>query len=119
MLDHIELKTQRMAECVAFYTAVLEPVGYRLVVDGEKKGFGHGEQLDFWLTAGEPARDVHFAFTAASRSAVDLAYERAGTHGSVRERPPALAPHIHPNYYAGFALDPEGRLVEFVSRTES
>jgi hypothetical protein len=30
------------------------------------------------------------------------------------DRAPALAPHIHPDYYAGYLRDPDGRLVEFV-----
>jgi catechol 2,3-dioxygenase-like lactoylglutathione lyase family enzyme len=118
MLDHVELSTQRMSDCVEFYKTVLEPLGYRLVVDGPKKGFGQGERLDFWLAPGEPSRDVHFAFTAKDREAVNDAYARSGGHGSQRDRAPALAPHIHPNYYAGYARDPDGRLVEFVSHTE-
>jgi hypothetical protein len=45
---------------------------------------------------------------------VDTIYRigRAGGHGL--DRPPALAPHVHPDYYAGYLRDPDGRLVEFV-----
>jgi catechol 2,3-dioxygenase-like lactoylglutathione lyase family enzyme len=116
MLDHLEIRTRRLQECTAFYRQVLEPAGYRLVVDGPKKGFGsNGGRLDFWIVEGEPSADVHYAFQVADRAAVDRAYGRSGEHGGVQERVPAVLPQIHPHYYAGFAHDPDGRLVEFVS----
>lgn len=118
MLDHVEIRTRRMDDCVAFYRAVLAPVGYELSVDGPGKGFGHDGRLDFWIVEGDPSIDVHYAFTAADRAAVDRAYACSGGHGGTQHRAPALAPHIHPNYYAGYALDPDGRLVEFVSHGE-
>ena len=117
MLDHVEIQTRDVDRCVGFYREVLAPVGYTLVVTGPANGFGHGERLDFWIVEGEPSVDVHYAFTAASRAEVDAAFACAACHGGRLDRPPALAPHIHPNYYAGYARDPDGRLVEFVSHT--
>lgn len=114
MLDHLEVHTRRMEQCVAFYRAVLDPLGYTLVVDGAQKGFGHNGRLDFWIVEGEPSTDVHYAFAAADRTAVHQAFGRAAAHGGSQDRPPALAPHIHPHYFAGYARDPDGRLVEFV-----
>lgn len=117
MLDHVEIQTRDVDRCVGFYREVLAPVGYALVVDGPAKGFGDGDRVDFWIIEGTPSEDVHFAFTAASRGDVDAAFARADCHGGTPDRAPALAPHIHPNYYAGYARDPDGRLVEFVSHT--
>lgn len=117
MLDHLEIRTRRVSDCVAFYRRVLEPVGYGLVVDGPAKGFGHDGRLDFWIVEGDPSLDVHFAFNAVDRPAVDAAFAAADGHGGRQDRAPTLAPHIHPNYYAGYARDPDGRLVEFVSHT--
>lgn len=117
MLDHIEIRTRRIEDCVAFYCDVLSHMGYTLAVDGAIKGFSQAGRLDFWIAEGDPSTDVHYAFTADARAAVDAAYAGAGGHGSTRDRAPALAPHIHPNYYAGYARDPDGRLIEFVSHT--
>ena len=117
MLDHIEIRTRRVAACVDFYRQVLAPLGYALAVDGDVKGFGHYGRLDFWIAAGEPSSDVHYAFAATNRAAVDRAFALGGDHGGTQDRAPALAPHIHPDYYAGYARDPDGRLVEFVSHT--
>lgn len=114
MLDHLEIHTRRMDDCVGFYQAVLEPLGYSLVIDGPQKGFGHEGRLDFWLVEGEPSIDVHFAFAAPDREAVAVAFGQANAHGGRQDREPSLAPHIHPNYFAGYARDPDDRLVEFV-----
>jgi catechol 2,3-dioxygenase-like lactoylglutathione lyase family enzyme len=114
MLDHLEVHTRRMDDCAAFYQAVLAPLGYALVVDGAQKGFGHDGRLDFWLVEGEPSVDVHYAFAAHDRATVHAAFGAANGHGGRHDRTPALAPHIHPDYFAGYARDPDGRLVEFV-----
>ena len=117
MLDHLEIRTRKMSECIAFYSCVLKPLGYDLVVDGPSKGFGHDGRLDFWLVEGEPSVDVHYAFSAPSRALVEQAFALSPGNGATQDRPPALAPHIHPDYFAGYARDPDGRLVEFVCQT--
>lgn len=114
MLDHLEIRTRRMDDCVAFYRTVLGPLGYELAVDGPAKGFGHEGRLDFWIADGDPSIDVHYAFGAPTRALVQDAYLRASGSAGQQDRAPALAPHIHPHYYAGYARDPDGRLVEFV-----
>lgn len=114
MLDHLEIHTRQLADCVGFYRAVLEPLGYTLIVDGDQKGFGHDGRLDFWLVDGEASTHVHYAFAATDWKSVHAAFDRANCHGGRQDRAPALAPHIHPDYFAGYARDPDGRLVEFV-----
>lgn len=114
MIDHLEISTRKLAETVAFYRDVLAPLGYALVVDGPAKGFGHDDRLDFWVVEGEPSVDVHYAFNAVSRAQVHAAFDRSNTASGKQDRAPQLAPHIHPGYYAGYARDPDNRLVEFV-----
>ena len=114
MLDHLEIRTRKMSECIAFYRSVLKPLGYDLAVDGPAKGFGHEGRLDFWIVEGDPSVDVHYAFGAPNRALVEQAFALSDGNGGAKDRSPALAPHIHPNYFAGYARDPDGRLVEFV-----
>jgi catechol 2,3-dioxygenase-like lactoylglutathione lyase family enzyme len=114
MIDHIELLTQKFRESITFYSDVLAPLGYKLEVDGLSKGFGDGQTLDFFITEGEPTKNIHYAFGAKNRSLVDAVYEAARDANHTLDRPPALAPHIHPNYYAGYLRDPNGHLVEVV-----
>ena len=112
MIDHIELRTRDLPASVRFFAAVLEPLGYRQTVDGVAKGFGDQRGPDFFLIQGDPADHTHYAFRAPSRAAVRACYER-GAALRAADRAPALAPHIHPNYFAAYVRDPDGRLVEF------
>lgn len=114
MIDHLELKTRDIPAHQRFYGDVLAPLGYALKVDGVAKGYGDGTSLDFFFVEGEPSSNVHFAFSASNRRIVDEVYQLAQAAGYQLDRAPALAPHIHPNYYAGYLRDPDGRLVEFV-----
>jgi catechol 2,3-dioxygenase-like lactoylglutathione lyase family enzyme len=114
MIDHLELLTRKLDACLKFYEDVLAPLGYTLEVDGPAKGFGDGKTLDFFLRDGEPTTNVHYAFNAPSRALVDRVYEVARLAGHSLDRAPALAPNIHPNYYAGYLRDPNGHLVEVV-----
>ncbi|MBV7257124.1 VOC family protein [Pacificimonas sp. WHA3] len=119
MIDHLEVQTRQFGDVFSFYQCVLPHVGYRLEVDGPAKGFANGDRLDFFIVEGAPSTDVHFAFRAPDRNVVDTIFETAGSEGWTQERPPALAPHIHPNYYAAYLRDPDGRLIEFVTHVES
>ena len=112
MIDHIELRTRDLAASVRFYAAVLEPLGYRQSVDDAAKGFGDARGADFFLIAGEPADHAHYAFRAERRALVRACYERGSLFIEL-DRAPALAPHVHPNYYAAYLRDPDGRLIEF------
>lgn len=113
MIDHIEIRTPRMAESLRFYAEALAPLGYTRKVDGASKGFGNDDALDLFLVEGE-ASDVHFAFAAPDRATVDRIYAAGRAARFTLDRAPALAPHIHPDYYAGYLRDPDGRLIEFV-----
>ena len=114
MIDHLELQTRKMAESLRFYSDVLSPLGYSQKLDGEVRGFGAGETLDLFFIDGDPSANVHFAFQAPSCAVVNQAFEAGRENGHALDRAPALMPHIHPNYYAGFLRDPDGRLVEIV-----
>jgi hypothetical protein len=49
-----------------------------------------------------------------NRAVVNEAFALSNANGGAQDREPALAPHIHPNYFAAYARDPDGRLVEYV-----
>ena len=114
MLDHLEIQTRTLTATTEFYRIVLAPLGYRQEVEGPANGFGDGVRLDMFIREGEPSSNVHYAFEAESRGLVDRIYAIAEDAGLKLDRAPALAPHIHPNYYAGYLRDPDGRLIEFV-----
>jgi catechol 2,3-dioxygenase-like lactoylglutathione lyase family enzyme len=113
MIDHLEIATAHMAECLRFYARALGPLGYVQKVDAFAKGFGTEDALDLFLIEGVPSQ-VHFAFSAPDRATVDRIYAVARKARLTLDRAPGLAPDIHPDYYAGYLRDPDGRLVEFV-----
>lgn len=113
MIDHIEIRTRSLDAHVRFYADLLGPLGYRLEVDGPVKGFGDGSGVDFFIGEGEPSREVHYAFAAADRATVDAIHSLGAAAGHAVDRAPALMPQIHPDYYASFFRDPDGRLIEF------
>ena len=100
---------------VAFYTALLEPLGIPPL--GEFEG---GAQLANLVIV---ARDgtsgpVHLAFVAESREQVD-AFHRAGLEagGTDNGAPGVREQYSSPEgglYYAAFVLDPDGTNVEAV-----
>ncbi len=116
MIDHLELLVQDLKKSASFYAGALRPLGYALHVEGPAFGFGaHADTLDFWLRAGAPSDPrPHFAFNCTTRARVDHCHQAAIQAGGKENRGPSLMTKIHPNYYAGFVLDPDGHLVEFV-----
>jgi catechol 2,3-dioxygenase-like lactoylglutathione lyase family enzyme len=118
VLDHITLRVHDLAASKAFYTALLAPLGYEVVMDfPEGLGMGVGGKPDFWLTEDKVASPQHVAFAAPSRAAVD-AFHAAGLAAGGRDNgAPGLRVHYHPNYYGAFIDDPSGHHMEAVIHT--
>jgi catechol 2,3-dioxygenase-like lactoylglutathione lyase family enzyme len=71
---------------------------------------------DFWLSpaGGAETRELHVAFRAADRSAVDAVHDAAVAAGVEVLHAPREWPEYHPGYYAVFLRDPDGHNVEAV-----
>jgi len=119
MLDHVEVEVSDIGASRLFYASALEPLGYALKVEGKSLGFGDARAKDFWIKPGVPAnRPLHYAFNCSSRRQVELSHAAAIRGGGRTDRAPALLPHIHTHYYAGFVFDPDGNSVEFVCHSQ-
>ena len=118
MLDHLSIQTADVVASAAFYDAVLAPLGGARVLDfGEIIGFGTPEQPTFWIgpaTTPGDAREVHIAFAAPDRAAVDAFHRVATELGAEVLHPPRVWPEYHPGYYGAFVRDPDGNNVEAV-----
>jgi Predicted lactoylglutathione lyase len=117
VIDHVSIQVRDVAASVAFYDAVLAPLGGRRVHTFDDQ-IGYGTQFpDFWIgptnTPGE-AREVHLAFTAPDRAAVHAFFEAAVAAGAEVLHEPRLWPEYTPTYYAAFVRDPDGNNVEAV-----
>lgn len=122
MLDHLALQVGDVDVAVRFYQRVFAPLGVqeamRFPRDGGlvvglsgPDGFPH-----FWLGSTEagPSREVHVAFTAPDRAAVDRVHAEAVAAGAEVLHAPREWPEYHPTYYAVFVRDPDGNNVEAV-----
>lgn len=76
---------------------------------------------NFWLSpaAGTEARELHVAFRAADRSAVDAVHKAAVQAGVEILHAPREFPEYHPGYYGVFLPDLDGHNVEAVHHGDS
>jgi len=107
---------------LAFYVRVFAPLGLREAmrfsdVDGLVVALSCADGAPgFWLSraVGAEARELHVAFCAPDRAAVDAVHEAALSVGAEVLHAPREWPEYHPGYYAVFLRDPDGHNVEAV-----
>lgn len=123
MIDHMSIQAADYAGAAAFYDAVLAPLGGRRVMDfGEAIGYGT-EEPDFWLSGvaeGQeslPAREMHLAFRAPDRAAVQAFFDVAVSRGAEVLHAPRVWPEYHEHYFGAFVRDLDGNNVEAVCHT--
>ena len=117
MFDHVGLNVADLASAIAFYRAALTPLGYPCCSeDASGAGFGPPDAPGLWLHAGGrgPSRNVHLAFRAPNRAAVDAFHAAALAAGARDYGAPGLRTDYAPTYYAAFVLDAEGNNLEAV-----
>ncbi len=122
MLDHLGVQVADVERSLVFYLRVFAPLGMR-----EMMRFDRGPGLviglagpdgvpSFWLSpaAGAEARELHVAFRAPDRGAVDAVHAAALAAGAEVLHAPREWPEYHPGYYGVFLRDPDGHNVEAV-----
>jgi len=122
MLDHIGLQVQDVEKSLDFYLRTFAAIGMREAMrfpfgDTMVVGLaGPGGTPNFWLSppAGTETRELHVAFLAPDRAAVDAVHEAAVAGGVEVLNAPREWPEYHPGYYAVFLRDLDGHNVEAV-----
>jgi catechol 2,3-dioxygenase-like lactoylglutathione lyase family enzyme len=122
MIDHMGVQVADVEASLAFYLRAFAPIGMREVVR-----FPAGESFvvglagpegapDFWLSPaqGTETRELHVAFRAGGRDAVQAVHEAAVAAGAEVLHAPREWPEYHPGYYGVFLRDPDGHNVEAV-----
>jgi catechol 2,3-dioxygenase-like lactoylglutathione lyase family enzyme len=122
MLDHLGVQAGDVEASLTFYLrtfaaigmreAMRIPVGASFVVGlSDSRGIP-----DFWLSPSDGAetRELHVAFRAPDRSAVDAVHDAAVGAGTEVLHAPREWPEYHPGYYAVFLRDLDGHNVEAV-----
>jgi catechol 2,3-dioxygenase-like lactoylglutathione lyase family enzyme len=117
MLDHLSIQCQDQEAALAFYDAVLAPLGGRRILDFTTV-VGYGVDFPcFWIgpqTTGDGFRESHIAFTAPDRDAVVAFRDAAVALGAEVLHEPKVWPEYHESYFGAFVRDPDGNNVEAV-----
>ena len=119
VVDHVLFVVRDLRASRAFYTAALEPLGFKVMSeqeDGVNLGVESADDFAiFQGKLGEPTTTAaHVAFAAESREVVDAFFEAAITAGGTEIRRPGIRPEYHSGYYAAFVYDPDRNNVEAV-----
>jgi catechol 2,3-dioxygenase-like lactoylglutathione lyase family enzyme len=118
MIDHISIGVRNVAASKRFYTAALQPLGYRCLSESpESLGYG-ARSTALWISATDrpvapdTRSGLHFCLAAPSRESV-AAFHAAGLASGGRDNgPPGLRADYGPGYYAAYLIDPDGYRIE-------
>jgi catechol 2,3-dioxygenase-like lactoylglutathione lyase family enzyme len=122
MFDHVGLQAKDVEASLEFYLRTFAPIGLREAMrfpadDSIVVGLSGPDGIPmFWLSppTGNETRELHIAFRAPDRAAVDAVHEAAVAAGTEVLHAPREWPEYHPGYYGVFLRDPDGHNVEAV-----
>lgn len=121
MFSHVTLGTNNIEAALAYYDAVLAPLGHsRFYTAAGAGAYGKEDNSQFWIVspfdgaAAGAGNGTHIAFLAPSRHAVDEFHKIALSLGGKDEGAPGLRPHYHPHYYGAYVRDPDGNKLQAV-----
>jgi len=118
VLNHVSIGVRDLPRAKRFYDAALKPLGYSCLSQSPGSlGYGDGAVV-LWITpsdrpvAPDAASGLHFCFDAPSRKSVDAFHAAALKHGGRDNGKPGVRADYDANYYAAFAVDPDGYRLE-------
>jgi catechol 2,3-dioxygenase-like lactoylglutathione lyase family enzyme len=124
IINHVEIPVVEAESARRFYEGVLAPLGLSLVISidpartahgGPRHGFGRNGYPSLWIHQESGAKlPIHIAFTANDRPTVDAFHAAALANGGTDNGGPGIRERYHENYYAAYALDPDGNNIEAV-----
>lgn len=118
MIDHFEIKVQKIDQCLEFYSLLLAPLNIeRKWAEASAAGFGLSseEKTRFLIEASAQTSKSHIAFLAPGKSSVELFHSIGVSNGYVSNGAPGLRVDYAPDYFAAFLLDPDGNNIEAVT----
>jgi catechol 2,3-dioxygenase-like lactoylglutathione lyase family enzyme len=118
MINHVSIGVRDVAKAKRFYDAALKPLGYACLSESAGSlGYGR-EAAALWIIAAErpvppeAKSGLHFCFDAPTRKSVDAFHAAALRAGGRDNGKPGPRADYGPNYYAAFAIDPDGYRLE-------
>jgi catechol 2,3-dioxygenase-like lactoylglutathione lyase family enzyme len=125
VLDHLGIPCADPEAALTFYATAFAPLGFREAARFDTPGgpviglAGPDGLPHFWLAphAGRTEGEVHVAFGAPDRAAVDAVHAAAVAAGYEVLHAPRVWPEYHPGYYGVFLRDPDGNNAEAAHHT--
>jgi catechol 2,3-dioxygenase-like lactoylglutathione lyase family enzyme len=118
MIAHVSIGARDVARARRFYDAALKPLGYTCL-SADEGSLSYGAKTpDFWILGTEqpvpadPKSGLHICFSAPDRASVDAFHKAALKAGGKDNGKPGVRADYDPNYYAAFAIDPDGYRIE-------
>jgi catechol 2,3-dioxygenase-like lactoylglutathione lyase family enzyme len=118
VINHLSIGVRDIQRTKGFYDAALAPLGYRCLSEGaDSLGYG-AENVVLWISQtghpvpADPRSGLHICFDAPSRKAVAAFHRAALATGGADNGKPGLRPDYGADYYAAFAIDPDGYRLE-------
>jgi catechol 2,3-dioxygenase-like lactoylglutathione lyase family enzyme len=118
MLDHISIGVRDIARTRRFYDAALKPLGYTCMSEGDTSlGYGR-DAVALWIAVTlhpvppDEGSGLHICFAAPTRESVDEFHAAALASGGRDNGKAGLREDYGANYYAAFAIDPDGYRLE-------
>jgi catechol 2,3-dioxygenase-like lactoylglutathione lyase family enzyme len=123
VIDHVTIGVRDVERSRAFYRAALEPLGFSehgpWSDERREIAFGAEGAEDFAISPEyEPGGQLHIAFAADTREAVDAFHAAALAAGGTDNGAPGERPEYADGYYGAFVLDPDGHNVEAVCHAD-
>jgi catechol 2,3-dioxygenase-like lactoylglutathione lyase family enzyme len=119
MINHISIGVRDIARAKRFYDAALAPLGYSCLSESAGSlGYGRDGAIALWIGQAErpvpadPGSGLHVCFDAPTRKSVERFHTAALEAGGRDNGKPGLRANYGPDYYAAFAVDPDGYRME-------
>jgi catechol 2,3-dioxygenase-like lactoylglutathione lyase family enzyme len=106
VIDHLWLRVRSLDQASRFYETVCPAVGHTVELFPERTQV-RGSGATFSLVEGSPTENLHLAFQAVDRQAVDAFHQAGVQAGYLSNGAPGERPEYHPGYYAAFLNDPD------------
>ena len=117
MFHNVGIRVADLDVSLAFFKAALDPLGFGVVFeDTTTAGLAAQDGAALWLhgASGDFGSNVHVAFAAPDRGAVEMFYAAAIAAGGRDNGGPGPRPDYGETYFAAFVIDPDGNNVEAV-----
>ncbi len=118
MIDHLSIGVHDVRNSKTFYDAALAPLGYSCLSESEDSlGYGKDDVV-LWVNhssspvPADPESGLHICFAAPTQESVKEFHKAALAAGGRNNGEPGLRDDYGPNYYAAFAIDPDGYRIE-------